>query len=71
LPVDGRTVGLAPFGLRRSSAVLVDADGSDFEPASVRERVSGNVEGYPRVFGRPEQLAAWRENSPYVAEATA
>ncbi|MFE4965851.1 2-oxoglutarate and iron-dependent oxygenase domain-containing protein [Streptomyces sp. NPDC056660] len=71
---------------RRSSAVFVhpsldtvveplpafaDPDGSDFEPVSVWERASGNVEEYLRVFGRPEQLAAWRENRPYVAEVTA
>ncbi|WP_217551745.1 2-oxoglutarate and iron-dependent oxygenase domain-containing protein [Streptomyces sp. GbtcB6] len=71
---------------RRSSAVFVhpsldtvveplpafaDPDGSDFEPVSVWERASGNVEEYLRVFGRPEQLAAWRENRPYVAEVSA
>ncbi|MFD3586103.1 2-oxoglutarate and iron-dependent oxygenase domain-containing protein [Streptomyces sp. NPDC058683] len=71
---------------RRSSAVFVhpsldtvveplpafaDPDGSDFEPVSVWERASGNVEEYLRVFGRPEQLAAWREKRPYVAEVTA
>lgn len=71
---------------RRSSAVFVhpgldtvveplpafaDPEGSDFEPVSVWERASGSVEEYLRVFGRPEQLAAWRENRPYVAEVTA
>ncbi|MFE5086814.1 2-oxoglutarate and iron-dependent oxygenase domain-containing protein [Streptomyces mirabilis] len=71
---------------RRSSAVFVhpsldtvveplpafaDPDGSDFEPVSVWERASGSVEEYLKVFGRPEQLAAWRENRPYVAEVTA
>jgi len=30
-----------------------------------------NVEEYLRVFGRPEQLAAWRENRPHIAEVTA
>ncbi|MFI6493956.1 2OG-Fe(II) oxygenase family protein [Streptomyces sp. NPDC050564] len=68
---------------RRSSAVFVhpaldtvveplaafaDPDGSDFEPVSVWERANGNVEEYLRVFGRPDQLAAWREGRPYVAE---
>ncbi|MEU9367093.1 hypothetical protein AB0D78_36775 [Streptomyces avermitilis] len=68
---------------RRSSAVLVhpsldtvveplpafaDPDGTDFEPVSVWERASGNVEEYLRVFGRPEQLSARRENRPYVAD---
>ena len=71
---------------RRSSAVFVhpgldtvveplppfaDPDGSDYEPVSVWERAQGNVEEYLRVFGRPEQLEAWRENRPYVAEVTA
>ncbi|MFF0000095.1 2-oxoglutarate and iron-dependent oxygenase domain-containing protein [Streptomyces avermitilis] len=70
---------------RRSTAVFVhpsldtvvaplpafaDPDGSDFEHVSVWERASGNVEEYLQVFGRPEQLAAWRENRPYVAEVT-
>ncbi|WP_369264809.1 2-oxoglutarate and iron-dependent oxygenase domain-containing protein [Streptomyces sp. R35] len=71
---------------RRSSAVFVhpsldtvveplpafaDLDGSDFEPVSVWERASSNVDEYLRVFGRPEQVAAWRENRAYVAEVTA
>ncbi|MGW3462353.1 2OG-Fe(II) oxygenase family protein [Streptomyces olivaceoviridis] len=71
---------------RRSSAVFVhpspdtvveplpafaDPDGSDFAPVSVWERASGNVEEYLRVFGRPGQLAAWRENRPYVADVSA
>ncbi|MFD8217319.1 2-oxoglutarate and iron-dependent oxygenase domain-containing protein [Streptomyces sp. NPDC059697] len=71
---------------RRSSAVFVhpsldavveplpafaDPDGSDFEPVSVWERASSNVDEYLRVFGRPEQVAAWRENRAYVAEVTA
>jgi len=71
---------------RRSSAVFVhpsldtvveplpafaDPDGSDFEPVSVWERASSNVDEYLRVFGRPKQVAAWRENRAYVAEVTA
>ncbi|MEU1409165.1 hypothetical protein ABZ471_44185 [Streptomyces sp. NPDC005728] len=43
----------------------------DFEPVSVWEWASGIVEEYLRVFGGPEQLAAWRENRPYVADVTA
>ncbi|MEU5537693.1 2-oxoglutarate and iron-dependent oxygenase domain-containing protein [Streptomyces sp. NPDC020362] len=50
---------------------FADPDGSDFEPVSVWERASGNVEECLWVFGRPEQLTAWRENRPYVAEVTA
>ncbi|MFD7003547.1 2-oxoglutarate and iron-dependent oxygenase domain-containing protein [Streptomyces mirabilis] len=68
---------------RRSSGVFVhpgldtvveplpafaDPDGSDFEPDSVRERADFNVEEYLKVFGRPEQVTAWREGRPYVAE---
>ncbi|MEV6765957.1 hypothetical protein AB0N16_36060 [Streptomyces sp. NPDC051105] len=59
----------AQFGKTRPSQVpgrLVDAP-----CVSVWERASGNVEEYLRVFGSPEQLAAWRENRPYVAEVTA
>jgi hypothetical protein len=29
--------------------------------------VRHGVENYLRVFGRPEQVAAWRESRPYVA----
>ncbi|MGW7424061.1 hypothetical protein ACWGJB_29205 [Streptomyces sp. NPDC054813] len=50
---------------------FADLDGSDFEPVSVWERAGGNVEEYLWVLGRSEQLAAWRENRPYVAEVTA
>jgi isopenicillin N synthase-like dioxygenase len=68
---------------RRSSAVFVypgldavveplplfaDPEGSDFDPVSVWELASRNVEEYLQVFGRPEQVTAWREGRPYVAE---
>jgi len=45
-----------------------DPDDSDFEPVSVWEQASRNVEEYLQVFGRPEQIAAWRDGRPYVAE---
>ncbi len=45
-----------------------DPEDSDFEPVSVWEQASGHVEDYLQVFGRPEQVAAWREGRPYVAE---
>lgn len=48
-----------------------DPVGSDFEPVSVWEKASGNIDEYLRVFGRPEQLTAWRENRPCIAEAIA
>ncbi|WP_328916901.1 MULTISPECIES: 2-oxoglutarate and iron-dependent oxygenase domain-containing protein [unclassified Streptomyces] len=68
---------------RRSSAVFLyptldsvveplppfaDPDDSDFEPVSIWEQASGSVEEYLQVFGRPEQVAAWREGRPYIAE---
>jgi isopenicillin N synthase-like dioxygenase len=69
---------------RRSSAVFLypnldtvveplplfagDPDDSDFEPVSVWDQASRNVEEYLQVFGRPEQVAAWRDGRPYVAE---
>ncbi|QKZ17161.1 isopenicillin N synthase family oxygenase [Streptomyces chartreusis] len=71
---------------RRSSAVFINPsldtvveplpafanpEGSDFEPVSVWKQAHGGVEEYLRVFGRPEQLAAWRENRPFVADVTA
>ncbi|MFC1432051.1 2-oxoglutarate and iron-dependent oxygenase domain-containing protein [Streptacidiphilus sp. N1-3] len=68
---------------RRSSAVFInpsldtvveplppfaDPEDSDFEPVSVWEQASRNVEEYLQVFGRPDQVAAWRDGRPYVAE---
>jgi flavonol synthase len=44
------------------------ADESDYEPVLVWDQVGGNVEDYLKVFGRPEQVSAWREGRPYVAE---
>jgi hypothetical protein len=29
--------------------------------------VKDSVENYLKVFGRPEQITAWREGRPYVA----
>ncbi|GII32930.1 isopenicillin N synthase family oxygenase [Planotetraspora mira] len=47
---------------------FVGPDGSDFEPVLLWDRTKGQVEEYLQVFGRPEQVAAWREGRPYVAE---
>ncbi|WP_433305210.1 2-oxoglutarate and iron-dependent oxygenase domain-containing protein [Actinoplanes sp. CA-030573] len=67
---------------RRSSAVFVypsldtvveplsefiGADGPEFEPYDVGGEAQRAVEDYLKVFGRPEQVAAWREGRPYVA----
>jgi isopenicillin N synthase-like dioxygenase len=49
---------LAPF----------QADDSDYEPVLLWDQVGGGVDDYLKVFGRPEQVAAWREGRPYVAE---
>jgi flavonol synthase len=49
---------LAPF----------QSDDSDYEPVLLWNQVGGSVEDYLKVFGRPEQVAAWREGRPYVAE---
>lgn len=47
---------------------FADPENSDFEPVSVWEQASGNVQDYFKVFGRPEQVAAWREGRPYIAD---
>lgn len=41
---------------------------SDYEPVTTWDLVKDNVENYLKVFGRPEQVSAWREGKPYVAE---
>jgi flavonol synthase len=44
---------------------------TDFEPVATWDLVKDNVENYLKVFGRPEQVTAWREGRPYVAELAA
>ncbi|MGD0698497.1 MAG: 2-oxoglutarate and iron-dependent oxygenase domain-containing protein [Trebonia sp.] len=44
---------------------------TDFEPVTLWDLVKDNVQNYLKVFGRPEQVAAWREGRPYVAELAA
>jgi flavonol synthase len=44
---------------------------TDFEPVTGWELVKDSVENYLKVFGRPEQVAAWRDGRPYVAELAA
>jgi flavonol synthase len=41
---------------------------TDFEPVTGWDLVKDSVENYLKVFGRPEQVTAWREGRPYVAE---
>jgi isopenicillin N synthase-like dioxygenase len=67
---------------RRSSAVFVypaldtvveplpsfiGEDGAEFEPYDVGAEAQKAVEDYLKVFGRPDQVAAWRAGRPYVA----
>ncbi|MDH2428893.1 2-oxoglutarate and iron-dependent oxygenase domain-containing protein [Sphaerisporangium sp. TRM90804] len=49
-------------------APFVGPDGTGHEPHLVWDRAKNQVEDYLQVFGRPDQVAAWRERRPYVAE---
>jgi hypothetical protein len=40
---------------------------SGFEPVLVWDHVKGRVADYLAAYGRPEQIAAWRDGQPYVA----
>jgi flavonol synthase len=66
---------------RRSTAVFVYpslevvvepfgpfAGGSGFPPVLVWDRVRDRVADYLAEYGRPEQVTAWRDGTPYVAE---
>jgi isopenicillin N synthase-like dioxygenase len=71
---------------RRSSAVFVSPplptvveplapflngdEESDYEPVSIWGEAHRRVEDYLQVFGRPEQIEAWREGRPYVADVS-
>ena len=48
-------------------APFVGAEGPAEEPVLVWDHVSKRVQDYLEEFGRPEQIAAWREAKPYVA----
>jgi flavonol synthase len=39
-----------------------------WEPVRVWDHVKDRVADYLAAYGRPEQIAAWREGTPYVAE---
>ena len=41
--------------------------GGDDEPVSVWDHVKGRAEDYLSEYGRPDQIAAWRDSKPYVA----
>ncbi|MFC4588392.1 2-oxoglutarate and iron-dependent oxygenase domain-containing protein [Sphaerisporangium corydalis] len=49
-------------------APFVGDEGTDHEPTLLWDQAKGQVEEYLQVFGRPDQIAAWREGRPYVAE---
>ncbi len=51
---------LAPF--------VEPGEETDYEPVTGWELVEDRVENYLKVFGRPDQVAAWREGRPYVAD---
>ena len=51
---------LAPF--------VEPGEETDYEPVTQWELVRDRVDNYLKVFGRPEQVNAWREGKPYVAE---
>jgi len=66
---------------RRSTAVFVYpaletvveplapfAAGSDLGPVLVWDHVKDRVADYLAAYGRPDQIAAWREGTPYVAD---
>ena len=68
---------------RRSTAVFVYpaletvvepvgpfATGSELGPVRVWDHVKDRVADYLAAYGRPEQIAAWRDGTPYVAELT-
>lgn len=41
---------------------------TDYEPVTTWDLVKDNVENYLKVFGRPQQVAAWSEGKRYVAD---
>ncbi|MER7009393.1 2-oxoglutarate and iron-dependent oxygenase domain-containing protein [Dactylosporangium sp. NPDC000555] len=47
--------------------VFVGDGEPEFDAYHVGRAAVGSVEDYLQVFGRPEQVAAWREGRPYVA----
>jgi flavonol synthase len=49
-------------------AFLEPGEETDFEPVQLWDLVKDGVENYLKVFGRPEQITAWREGSRYVAD---
>jgi isopenicillin N synthase-like dioxygenase len=46
---------------------FIGPEGADYDPLLIWDTVKDDVEEYLRVFGRPDQIAAWQEGRPYVA----
>ena len=60
---------LAPFASVASSASSASsAAGSELGPVLVWDHVKDRVADYLAAYGRPEQIAAWRDGTPYVAD---
>jgi flavonol synthase len=51
--------------LTQFAPLVADCDG---EPVLVWDHVKDRVAGYLAEYGRPEQIAAWRDGTPYVAD---
>jgi flavonol synthase len=41
---------------------------TDWEPITPWDQVKDSVENYLKVFGRPDQVSAWRDGTTYVAD---
>jgi isopenicillin N synthase-like dioxygenase len=48
-------------------APFVGPEGAGQEPLLVWDHVRARAENYMEEYGRPDQIAAWREGKPYVA----
>ena len=46
---------------------FIGIDGTEYEPVLLWDLLRDSVEDYMKVFGRPEQVTAWRQGRPYVA----
>ena len=46
---------------------FVGPEGPDYDPVLIWDGLKNDVEEYLSVFGRPEQVKAWREGRPFVA----
>jgi isopenicillin N synthase-like dioxygenase len=49
-------------------ALLEDGEEALFDPVTVLDQADGRVDDYLRVFARPEQIEAWENGTPFVAD---